>query len=299
MKALLFQYTLPRLAFAKVLGNLTQRAFVSPWGPLTLSEIPEPKHHADDWCTLRTRVCGICGSDTKQIFLDADFDNPLQTMVSFPHVLGHEVVGEITEAGPGVKHRKVGERVVLNPWLSCAPRGIQPVCPQCQRGNYFLCQNFHQGNLPTAIHIGNCTAVSGGFAPWFAAHESQLFAVPDEVSDDQAVLSDPFSVSLHAILKAPPSPGGSALVYGCGTLGMLSVAILHTLYPDCKIFVLARQPLQEELAYELGATLVMRTRDTKEIIETIAQRFNLRPERPPRGLPWLMDGVDAIYDTIG
>jgi threonine dehydrogenase-like Zn-dependent dehydrogenase len=299
MKALLFQFTLPRLAFAKIFGSISARAYVSKLGPLTFTERPEPKHHADDWCTLRTRVCGICGSDSKQIFLDADFDNPLRTMVSFPHVLGHEVVGEITETGPGVKNRKVGERVALNPWLSCGPRGIQPMCPACQEGHYFFCQNFHKGNLPTAIHIGNCNVVNGGFAPFLAAHESQLFPVPDEVSDDQAVLSDPFSVSLHAILKAPPPPGGSALVYGCGTLGLLSVAILNALYPDCEVFVVARHPMQEKLALEMGATHVMRTRDLVEIIETIAQRFKLHLERPPGSLPWMMGGVDVIYDTIG
>lgn len=310
MKALLFQFSLPRLAFAKVFGRITPRAYVSNWGPLTYTDIPQPAPLGPGWQLVRTRQVGICGSDSKQIFLDADFDNPLRTLVSFPHVLGHEVVGEIVDwdaAGTGNAAASAsarpalaaGQRVVLNPWLSCAPRGIQPPCPQCQQGHYFFCQNFHHGDLPTAIHIGNSNVVSGGFAPFFTAHHSQLFPIPDEITDDQAVLADPFSVSLHAILKAPPPPHGSAVVYGCGTLGLLSVAILHALYPNCQVIVIARHPMQESLAYEMGASQVLRTRDLVEIIESIAQRFDLHLERPPRGLPWLLGGVDVIYDTIG
>jgi threonine dehydrogenase-like Zn-dependent dehydrogenase len=299
MKALLFQFSLPRMAYAKIVGALTQRAYVSRLSPLTLAEIPMPRPPAPDWAILRTQVCGICGSDTKQIFLDAEFDNPLRTMVSFPHVLGHEAVGVIEQIGEKAAKRKVGERVALNPWLSCAPRGIDPMCPACQKGLYCFCQHFHDGDLPTAIHIGNCPAVNGGFAPYFSAHESQLFPVPDEVSNDQAVLADPFSVSLHAILKSPPPPGGTALVYGCGTLGILTVAALCSIYPGTQVIVIARQALQEKLAYNLGAAQVLRTRDLVEIIESVAQRFDLKPERPPSGLPWLLGGVDVIYDTIG
>ena len=299
MKALVFQYKLPRLAFAKVFGKLNPRAYTSHWGPLSMLEVPEPQLPGKDWAILRTRLTGICGSDNKQVYINADFDNPLSTMVSFPHVLGHEVVGVIEQVGPGVTRRKAGERVALNPWLSCGPRGIQPMCPYCQRGQYFFCQHFHDGALPTALHIGNCRAVNGGYAAHMPAHESQLFPIPDEVSTDQAVLSDPFSVSLHAILKAPPPPGGTAVVYGCGTLGLLSVAILHALYPQASVIAIARHPLQEKMAFEMGAAQVIRTHDKLEIIEAIAQKFDLHVERPGNGMPWLMNGVDVIYDTIG
>ena len=78
-------------------------------------------HHQD-------ALCGICGSDSKQVFIDGDGDSSMTAMISFPQVLGHEVVGEIVEAG-STSGRRVGERVVLNPWLSCGPRGISPMCP--------------------------------------------------------------------------------------------------------------------------------------------------------------------------
>jgi threonine dehydrogenase-like Zn-dependent dehydrogenase len=299
MQALVFRYSLPRLAFARVFGNITPRAYVSFGAPMQLEQIEEPTLLGDDWTVVRTALCGLCGSDVKQVFLNGDFDNPLRALISFPQVLGHEVVGVVERVGPGVKDRQVGERVVLNPWLSCGPRGIDPPCEACQRGQYSLCKHFTDGALPPGMHAGNCRAVTGGFAPLLPAHESQLFPIPDGVSFEQAVLADPFAVCLHAILISPPPEGALTLVYGAGVLGLLSVAALRALYPSARVAVIARYPHQEELAYELGAEWVIRTRDAAEIVETIAEMVGARVYRPPRGLPWLLRGVDAIYDTVG
>ena len=299
MKAIVFHYSLPRFAFAYLLGTLTPRAFLSAPGPLSFEEIPEPQLPGDDWVLVRTQLCGICGSDLKEVFLEGNFDNPLTSLISFPAVLGHEAAGTIDRVGPGVTSRRVGERVVLNPWLSCGPRGITPPCDACQRGQYFSCRHFTEGRLPPGIHIGNCRDVSAGYAPLLAAHESQLFPVPDGVSFDQAVLADPFSVSLHAILKSPPAAGELALVYGCGTLGLLSIIILRTLFPATRVIAIARYPHQEELARELGAAFVIRSGNPAEIIETIAAATGAHLLRPNKGKPWLLRGVDVIYDTIG
>jgi len=299
MKAILFRYSLPRFAFAYLLGAFTPRAYLVKPGPLALEEIPEPQLPGDDWAIVRTGLCGICGSDLKEVFLEGNFDNPLTSLISFPAVLGHEVAGTIERVGPRVTSRRVSERVVLNPWLSCGPRGITPPCDACRRGQYFACRHFTDGRLPPGIHIGNCRAVSGGFAPLFAAHESQLFPIPDAVRFDQAVLADPFSVSLHAILKAPPADGELALVYGCGTLGLLSITILRALFPATRVIAIAKYPHQEELARVCGAELVIRTRSRTEIVEIIAGTVGAPVLRPRQGAPWLLRGVDVIYDTIG
>jgi threonine dehydrogenase-like Zn-dependent dehydrogenase len=193
----------------------------------------------------------------------------------------------------------VGERVVLNPWLACGPRGIQPPCDACRRGQYSLCAHFTDGALPPGMHAGNCHAVTGGYAPWFPAHESQLFPIPEGVSLDQAVLADPFSVCLHAILQAPPAAGAVVLVYGAGVLGLLSVAILRRLYPSARVAVVARYPHQAALASELGAEPVIRSRDPAEVVEAVAALTGARVYRPGRNLPWLLRGVDVIYDTVG
>src|SRR5207244_2840320 len=144
-----------------------------------------------------------------------------------------------------------------NPWLSCAPRGITPPCEWCARGEYAQCVNFARGALAPGIHHGNSADATGGFAPLLPAPESQCIPIPDDVSFEQAVLADPFSVSLHATLHHPPPASGTALVYGCGTLGLLNIAILRALYPQVAVLAIARYPHQTRLAAHLGAARVI------------------------------------------
>ncbi len=299
MKAVVFDYDLPRIMYAKAAGRVSPQAYLSTLGPTRLEDVPEPTLPGAEWTIVRTAVCGICGSDTKLHFLDADMDNPLSGLVSFPCIPGHEVVGVIEKAGPAVSRRRIGERVALNPWLSCAPRGISPVCPACEAGHYFLCEHFADGILAPGMHTGNCRSVGGGFAALLPAHESQLFVIPDTVAWDQAVLADPFSVSLHAVLKAPPADGERALVYGCGTLGLLTIAILRAAYPRARIAAVARHRFQADMAHGLGAHDVVRAGTTRELVTALASLSGERVIKPRFGPPWLHGGLDVVYDTVG
>lgn len=300
MRALVCDVSMPRQIVSSVLGRFDKRFFFGPFSTTTLREIPDPAFPAPDWLTLRTRVCGICGSDYKQIFLNGSMDNPMTALISFPQVLGHEVVGTVDAVGPGVRARRPGERVVLNPWLSCAPRGIDPVCTECATGQYSICRNFARGILPPGIHTGNSRVATGGFAPLVPAHESMCIPIPDGVTDEQAVLADPFSVSLHGILKRPPSPGGTALVYGCGTLGLLAVAILRALYPQTRVLAIARFPHQRALAERFGAKPVLPHEPVEEIVERVAAETNGQVLKPWYGRPWVHGGgIEVVYDTVG
>ncbi len=298
MRALVFENSLPRLAVTRLLGTLSPKAFVGPLAPLRMRSIPPPSLPADDWVVLRTRLCGLCGSDYKQVFLDGATDNPMTSVISFPQVLGHEVVAEIESVGSCVRERKVGERVVLNPWLSCAPRGLEP-CEWCRRGELALCRNFTRGGLAPGIHTGNSRHATGGFAPLLPAHESMCIPVPEDVSDEAAVLADPFSVSLHAILHEPPPAEGTVLVYGCGTLGLLSIPILRALHPRVRILAVARFDHQAALARRLGAERVIRHRPTRRIVHEVADATGAEEWSPWRGLPMLNGGVDVVYDSVG
>ena len=297
MRALVTGNSLPRLALTQLLSRVTPRAFVGPLSPLQLREIPSPALPAPDWAIARTRLCGLCGSDAKQVFMNGGIDNPMTALISWPQVLGHEVVGVIDEVGPEVTRRRVGERVVLNPWLSCVPRGLPP-CEWCQRGDLAQCLNFTRGAIANGIHSGNSATATGGFAPRVPAHESQWIPIPDGVDDDAAVLADPFSVSLHAILRTPPTPGGTALVYGVGTLGLMAIAILRALHPDVRVVAVARFEHQARLAEKLGAARTLPHRPVERILDALAELCGADLHRPWRGLPMLGGGVDVIYDTV-
>ena len=289
MKALVFRHSLPREAASAIGGRLGLRAFVSRVAPVRLEDIDELPLPSPDWVRVETKFSGLCGSDVKQILLNGARDNPLTALVSFPHVLGHEVVG---------RRADTGERVVLNPWLSCGPRGIDPPCEACRTGRYPWCRNFRGGSLPVSIHIGNCAAATGAHAERFAAHPAQLFAIPDEVSDEAAVLADPVSVSLRSILLAPPPDGRAALVYGSGTLAFAAIALLRYLWPGTEVWAATRPGARADLATRLGAHAVLSTAPD-ELVAQVARRVATTPLEPWSKHDWLQDGPAVVYDTIG
>jgi threonine dehydrogenase-like Zn-dependent dehydrogenase len=298
MKALVVSSSIPRIVATRLLAKLSPRSYVSAVAPLALQELPDPVLRPG-WVTIRTSLCGLCGSDYKQVFLKGSYDNPMTAMISFPQVLGHEVVGVIESIGNAVHRRRVGERVVLNPWLSCEPRGITPLCEWCVRGDYAQCSNFTAGSLAPGIHHGNSSDATGGFATLLPAHESQCIPVPDEISSEAAVLADPFSVSLHATLHNPPPPTGTVLVYGCGTLGLLNIAILRLLYPAVRVLAIARYPHQSRLALQFGAESVIPWRPVDAILDAISKSTGAGLLKPWYGHAMLNGGVDVIYDSVG
>ena len=101
--------------------------------PFGLHEIDEARLARPDWVITKPILSGICGSDAKLVLGDfntGDIDNPMAAFSSLPHVPGHEVVAEVVSLGPEARGLDVGQRVVLNPWLSCGPAAsIRPARP--------------------------------------------------------------------------------------------------------------------------------------------------------------------------
>jgi threonine dehydrogenase-like Zn-dependent dehydrogenase len=270
--------------------------------PMKLVEMDEPGFLLPDWVVTKPRLTGICGSDAKQVFMDwgevRSPDNPMKAFFSLPQVLGHEVVADVVALGPEAEGLEIGDRVVLNPWLSCGPRGVTPLCPACQVGDFSLCYSFGVGPIEPGIHIGTSKSGNGGYAQLMPAHDSLLFKVPDNVPDELAVFADPFAVSLHSITRHPPTPGGKVMVYGAGALGTCATAILRSLYPDVEVLVVARFEGQAAMARKLGATVIGHTPALRVIEEAAAWSGGVLRESD--GLPMTFPGfIDVVYDTVG
>lgn len=306
MRALLFG-TEPESVPEPVTENRNLKMLAA--APMRLVEMADPTLLGPDWVIAKPRLVGICGSESKQAFFDyASFtspersgtfrDNPMKNFVSFPHVMGHEVVADVVELGPEAAGLAVGDRVVLNPWLTCGPRGVQPHCPACVAGDLSQCWSFGVGPIAVGIHTGMCKDVPGGFGELMPAHDSMLFKVPDSITDEQAIFADPFAVSLHGITRHPPRPDSKVLVYGAGALGTSAVAILRALYPSVEVMAVARFDAQRALAESLGAcTAAPEPREA--LIETVAA-WSGGVLQPADGLPMAFPGgIDVVYDTIG
>jgi threonine dehydrogenase-like Zn-dependent dehydrogenase len=271
--------------------------------PMVLKDLERPALVRDDWAVAKTRLTGICGSDAKMVFMDFgdDYgDSALNGYFTFPTVFGHEVVADVVEVGPAVTTLEAGQRVVLNPWLSCGPRGIDPPCGSCQAGDYSMCWHFTQGPIAAGIHTGTSKDAPGGFAEFLPAHETMLIPVPEGVTDEVAVLADPFAVSLHSVTRHPPPPDGKVLVYGGGALGSTVTAIVRALYPDVEVMVVARFPAQAALARRLGATVIDPFPVEQLLEEAAAWSGGVLQRFEGSGLPMAHPGgIDVVYDTVG
>jgi threonine dehydrogenase-like Zn-dependent dehydrogenase len=270
--------------------------------PMRLADMDDPGFLLPDWVVTKPRLTGICGSDAKQVFGDwgevQSPDNPMKAWFSLPQVLGHEVVADVVALGPEAEGFDVGDRVVLNPWLSCAPRGVSPVCPACEQGDYSLCWSYATGPIAPGIHTGTSKDASGGYAELMPAHDSMLYKVPDGVPDEVAVFADPFAVSLHAITRHPPPAGGKAMVYGAGALGTCATAILRALHPDVDVLVVARFDAQADMARALGAMVIGHEPAVTVIEEAAAWSGGVL--QPADGMPMAFPGgIDVVYDTVG
>ena len=303
---------------ALVFGTATQ-PFTPPEGagrllsnlavtPCALEELPDAVPLRPDWCVVRPTLTGICGSDSKQVLLDfeGDEDSAMSGFCSFPQVLGHEVVGTVESLGPEASGVEVGDRVVLDPWLTCVPRGMAPVCPACEAGDRSLCWSFTAGDISAGLHTGVSADATGGYAELLPAHPTMLHRVPEGVTDVQAVFADPFAVSLHSITRNPPPRGGRVLVWGAGALGCAAVAGLRALWPDVEVAVVARFDAQADLAARLGAHHVVRSdapADAVAQVEALAEWSGGVLKPTMEGLPGVPmchpGGIDVVYDTIG
>lgn len=297
MKAIRFNATIPRYAYAKAAGKLKKDAcYRGPLSPIYMDDVPEPELINENWVKVKTIYGGVCGSDINMVFLeDTPYSEPYITM---PYTVGHENVGEIVEVGSGVTGFSVGDRVVADPMIPCAARDIEPPCGPCSRGDFSQCLNMREGTLPPGLNLGFCEPVGGSWSACFVAHHSQLMKVPDGMSDEQAIMIDVFSSALHPVMRNLPESGQTALVYGCGIIGMLATASLKAL-SDCRVVVIARYPFQAEIARGFGADEVIMQREVDDIYAEVARLTDAQVLKPMIGGRYLNGGPDVVFECVG
>ena len=264
-----------------------------PW--LGISRYAPPELPGPDWVRLRPLLSGICGSDLALI--TGRSSAVLAPFNSFPAILGHEVVAVVEVAGPAAGVAP-GQRVVLDPIISCTVRGLDP-CTACRDGLPALCRRAADGTLAPGMLIGFCRDLPGAWSDAMLAHASQLHLVPAELSDEVAVLVEPLACGMHAVLREPPADGERALVIGGGAIGLGTMAALRMVAPGADTTILVRHPLQGELAMRLGAHHVVVDRHGDGARRAAVELAGAAAHRGLIGPPTLTGGFEAVYECSG
>ncbi|MGH7507152.1 MAG: zinc-dependent alcohol dehydrogenase [Longimicrobiales bacterium] len=294
MRAIRFHYRPVRYLLTRFAARRRPAVALSRLGCVSLDDVEPPPLPGEDWVRVETALSGVCGSDLAAVMAHDSFT--LEPFGDFPFTFGHENIGRVVEAGSGASEWEEGTRVVVNPMLSCAQRGISPVCGACARGEYGLCRNTAGGPLGTGPMIGYCPAVGGGWSRTFVAHRSQLHPA-GALEDDVAILTDPLASALRPVLLHPPAHDDVVLVIGAGTIGALTVRALRQTGWTGPIAVIGRYDFQLELAERCGAGPLFRSRD--EAYRWAAALPDARAYRPTLAPRFVEGGPSLVYDTVG
>jgi threonine dehydrogenase-like Zn-dependent dehydrogenase len=303
MSTLLFERSVPRFAAARLVSTLGSGRGAGV-GPLRLVERDAPPVPAAEWVHVEPLLSGICGSDLAA--LDGRSSRYFEDIVSFPFVPGHEVVGTLasTSTGAGGQDLAAGSRVVVQPVLGCAARGIEPPCAACAAGQVGDCGHIAFGHLRPGLQTGFCADTGGGWSTTgLVAHSSQLYAVPDDMSDLDAVTVEPTACAVHAVLGLPLREGDVVAVIGAGTLGLLVTAALTHLAGSGRcptpsaLLVGARYGHQRRVARSLGATEALSPEQLARAVRRCSRSLSFGGDAGVTAT--LSGGADVVIDCVG
>lgn len=278
MEALVFERKPARYVAAAVASRVVPGAGGGV-GPLRLKDIDPPELPGPEWRMIRPRLTGICGSDLATV--EGRSSRYFEPLVSFPFVPGHEVVGTDEE----------GRRLAIEPVLGPAAREEPLPFPGAAPGDGDDYGYLLGGTIEDGIQIGFCSSTGGGWGEALVAHQSQLHPVPDEFSDEAAVMLEPAAGGVHAALKAQVEEGASVAVLGAGTMGLCSLAALRSLTSAGTVIVTAKYPHQRDLAEALGADIVVDSREVRRAVRRFSGCRMLGS--------YLSGGVDITIDAVG
>jgi threonine dehydrogenase-like Zn-dependent dehydrogenase len=251
---------------------------------VNVESVPEPKILLARDAIVRIRLTTICGSDLHL------YDGKMPTMKR-GDILGHEIVGEVVDAGPEVHRIRVGDRVVVSSVIACGQ------CRFCRNEQYSLCDNSNpNGRLQEKIFnyasagIFGYSHLFGGYAGAQTEYirvpfaDVGAFPVPDGMTDEQALAcSDAFPTGYMAADMCDIKPGDTVAVWGCGPVGQFAI----------------------RSAYLLGAERVIAVDDVPERLQLARHNGTICLDHSKHDVPDMLryftggDGPDACIDAVG
>lgn len=179
-------------------------------GRIEIEDVPIAKIINDTDVLIRIKTVGVCGSDI-HYFTTGKIGNQV---VEFPFILGHETAGVVEKIGRRVKKVKVGDRVAIEPSVSCVK------CDQCKAGREHTCRSL--------LFLGCPKQLQGCLSEYIVMPEKCCFPIKRCMTFEQAVLSEPLAIGIYTVEKSMLFPKANVAVLGLGPIGMSVLSILRT-----------------------------------------------------------------------
>lgn len=225
-------------------------------------EVPVP---AEGELLIKLEYVGVCGSDL-HFYENGRLGN---WVPDGPLVLGHEPGGIVAEVGPGVTGFQKGDRVAIEPGVPCG------TCEMCKKGLYNLCPDMSFMAIPKER--------DGVFSEYCVHPANMCYRLPDNVDTMEGALIEPLAVGFHAAEVAGAKIGQSAVVLGCGCIGLVTIMVLKARGVN-EIYAVDVIDKRLDKAKEVGATRVFQAKE-----ENIEEFVKLLPGK----------GVDLVFETAG
>jgi L-gulonate 5-dehydrogenase len=220
-------------------------------GQLVIQERPLPQPAATE-VRVKVKFAGICGSDV-HIYHG---HNPF---AKYPRVIGHEFFGVIDAVGSDVDPKRIGERVSVDPVVSCGH------CYPCSVGRPNVCTQLQV----IGVHR------DGGFSDYTCAPAHNAYQIPENISDRHATMVEPFTIAANITAHLKPTAQDVALIYGAGPMGLTVIQALKGVYGVKQVIVADRIPERLEMAQENGADQVFN--NSTASLQSALEKQGIRP----------------------
>lgn len=246
--------------------KMQKGAFMRGTDKMIIKEIEVPEVGEKE-VLVQLEYVGICGSDVH--YFHHGNCGAYKVNLEEDYMLGHECAGTVVEVGAKVKDLKVGDKVALEPGITCGQ------CEFCKAGKYNLC--------PDVIFLAT-PPVQGCYEEYIAFPENMCFKLPDNMTTKEGCLIEPLSVGFHAANQGDVQVGESVVILGAGCIGLVTLLACKA-HGAGNIIVTDIVDARLEKAKELGATHVVNSKEVN-VLEEIAR---LTGEK----------GADKVFETAG
>lgn len=232
---------------------------------MRMDEAPDPFIINPTDVLIKMKVVAVCGSDV-HYYTTGRIGSQV---VEYPFPVGHECAGIVEKTGPEVKRVKPGDRIAIEPAMSCGK------CDQCLAGRPHTCRNLK--------FLGCPGQANGSLSEYIVMPEESCYPIPDNMSLEEAAISEPLSIGLYAIKRSIPLEKAKIGILGFGPIGM-SVLLAAKAYKGKVIFVTDKIEERLKIAEEEGARMIV------DIVKNRAEKIILEKEKL---------GLDVIFECCG